>query len=204
MKTIITPKIAKLLKENGFDVEYRAKHQMYGNQILPQLEPYNETRWRLYKDYCLAPTIAEVVMWIYEKYSIWIVVDYYNNAIKDLWFWNIKTTDKEIMDESFNCPTDAYLAAIEYILTTFKQDKQVKQENGIDICVAGNSGTDKKTWVGPVTQTTIKSHIENIKTLTNELIVIDNRFVNSNAEKIQQKLANIDTLLSDCLLIGKG
>lgn len=54
-----------------------------------------------------------------------------------------------------------------------------------------------------IVQTTIKSHIDNIKTLANELSVIDNRFVNSNAEKIQQKLDKIDALLSDCLFIGK-
>lgn len=96
------------------------------------------------------------------------------------------------------------------------QAKQFMQENGIplvplktDICDTGKSedskSEDTKPWrqITTVTQTTIKSHIENIKTLTNELCVIDNRFVNSNAEKIHQKLDKLDTLLSDCLFISK-
>ena len=67
-----------------------------------------------------APIVAEVVMWLYEKHKIWIVV---NMDIIGRWYYDtylIKdgipnhNTYKKI--ERFKSPTEAYEAAIEYIL----------------------------------------------------------------------------------------
>lgn len=77
---------------------------------------------------CAAPTIAEVVMWLYEKYGIWI------NANVSAFSINTVTGEGEIFldytiyspeglyiheeDENkvFNSPTEAYEAAIKYTL----------------------------------------------------------------------------------------
>lgn len=71
--------VAKLLKEKDYDVKDRENYQMYGVQIIPQLELYNDTKWNIYKDYCLAPTIAEVLDWIYSKTGDWFSIDSENN-----------------------------------------------------------------------------------------------------------------------------
>lgn len=129
MITTISFEIAKLLKEKGFDVKNRTQYQMYGTQNIPQLEPYNDTRWNIYKDYYLAPTIAEVVMWLYKKHGLWI----YSLPIDDnmkLWqariikgepFNKLSNTLKiishgKISYRSMYSPTEAYEAAIEYTL----------------------------------------------------------------------------------------
>lgn len=74
MNKEVNPELAKLLKAKGFDVEQGKRYSMsmYGSQEIPQLERYNEVKWNLYDDYYLAPTIAEVIMWLYEKHSVWI------------------------------------------------------------------------------------------------------------------------------------
>ena len=73
-----------------------------------------------------APTIAEVVMCLYEKHGIWIQVSMsrygklYCNILKKE---SIKSLDNPISWEmqiqlnDFNSPTEAYEAAIEYTLT---------------------------------------------------------------------------------------
>jgi hypothetical protein len=107
MNTPVSFEIAKLLKEKGFDVKNRTQYQMYGTQNIPQLEPYNDTKWNIYKDYYSAPTIADVAMWLYEKHGIWISVDLIDDStIFRHSFSNI----------DFKSPTEAYEAAIDYTL----------------------------------------------------------------------------------------
>ncbi len=69
-----------------------------------------------------APTISEVVMWLYEKHGIWIGVQptsvvgkfqfrtYYNNKSVMNQHWN------DSMSKEFSSPIEAYEAAIEYTL----------------------------------------------------------------------------------------
>lgn len=65
----------------------------------------------------LAPTIAEVVMWLYEKYGIWISVTKDWDVGKCLGFESIiDTNDGIINTETYNSPTEAYEAAIKYVL----------------------------------------------------------------------------------------
>jgi len=69
-----------------------------------------------------APFISTVVMWLYEKYGIWIGVQptsivgkfqfrtYYNNKGVMNQHWN------DSMSKQFNSPTEAYESAIKYCL----------------------------------------------------------------------------------------
>lgn len=61
------------------------------------------------------PTISDVVMWLYEKHGIWIYVDFYN---KNRWFGVFRNKEgvKTELFDVFNSPTEAYEAAIDYIL----------------------------------------------------------------------------------------
>ena len=85
------------------------------------------------KNVYLAPTIADVLMWLYEKYDIWIQTPFSHNDIKPFSWVIVKAVrniskedeyvncwlsgiDNDIID-GYNSPTEAYKAAIEYILT---------------------------------------------------------------------------------------
>ena len=79
-----------------------------------------------------APTIADVVMWLYEKHGIWVSVDWmkrikpYNSGF----YCHLRGTNKSLNRDNFivindtlnpgyevfNSPTEAYEDAIEYIL----------------------------------------------------------------------------------------
>ena len=63
------------------------------------------------------PTIADVVMWLYEKYEIWISVQPNEPYVDDDWCFTIfKNLKNNISLEGYNSPTEAYEAAIEYAL----------------------------------------------------------------------------------------
>ena len=65
----------------------------------------------------LKPTIAEVVMWLYEKHEIWISVEKDWDDGKCLGFEAmIDGNDGITNTATFNSPTEAYSAAIEYTL----------------------------------------------------------------------------------------
>lgn len=78
--------------------------------------------------YLMQPTIAEVVMWLYEKYNIWVKVDC---ASKDFWYpsiinienGNFKVHPSYVSENfikqnnrMFNSPTEAYEEGIKYTL----------------------------------------------------------------------------------------
>ena len=61
--------------------------------------------------------IMQVIMWLYEKHSIWISVDPEND--KDTWFHTVSYNKSETIFgnyNTYNSPTEAYEAAIEYTL----------------------------------------------------------------------------------------
>lgn len=134
MNTNVNFELAKLLKEKGFD---KPTFYYYENEKLT--EPYLENGSSTDVDFRVdlsdlkehfnkwskrvsAPTIAEVVMWLYEKYGIWISVQptsvvgvfqfrtYHNNNGVMSQHWN------DSMSKNFNSPTEAYEAAIDYVL----------------------------------------------------------------------------------------
>ena len=136
MNKHVTFEVAKLLKENG--LKLNICHNLYYRN------PINENEfvltemvhdWELIEnreDWYSAPTIVDVVMWLYEKHGIWIQAPFSHNDIKPF-CWVITTTKRNISEEDenrncwlsgidddnldgYNSPTEAYLAAIEYIL----------------------------------------------------------------------------------------
>jgi hypothetical protein len=116
MKKLVNLDLAKVLKQKGFDekcnqIYYDGTDEIRGHSHF------------LYSRDLKAPTIAEVVMWLYEKHVIWIFTDRTNK-----WFWTIqKSTSEYIHQEDqvlltntvcngYNSPTEAYEAAITYVL----------------------------------------------------------------------------------------
>ena len=114
--------IAKLLK----DKEFMDKN-MYGEVRLSQPKFYDnhgvihsikdafeKTELNLRECYN-APTIAEVIMWLYEKHGIWI---YIKQGYK--WEWYIETVanhpELKYNDGLEDSPTEAYSSAILYTL----------------------------------------------------------------------------------------
>ena len=66
---------------------------------------------------CSAPTIAEVVMWLYEKHGIWIGVQRDWDAGQCLGFEGIiDGNDGIINTKTLNSPTEAYEAGIKHVL----------------------------------------------------------------------------------------
>ena len=140
MNTEVNFEIAKLLKEKGFSWECRHfyRKSKYDKKFyLTTGIEYESDRdciwdWNLnggksgmllkkipYPNYdkaiyYSAPTIAEVVMWLYEKHGIWI---YALRMDQKEFYWSIDTDKKEFSSgENFKTPTKAYKAAIEYTL----------------------------------------------------------------------------------------
>lgn len=131
MNTTVRFPIAKLLKEKGVNI--KTQKTFYPNGEECDYYPYDNLGEN--NSYFWRPTIAEVVMWLYEKHGIWIEtskIDGYQN----LFYYTItgsngfnfghKITviewDDEKCDEMGynnkynNSPTEAYEAAIEYTL----------------------------------------------------------------------------------------
>ena len=119
--------IAKLLKDKEF-----IDKNMYGEVRLSQPKFYDnngvihnikdafeKTELNLRECYN-APTIAEVVMWLYEKHSIWI---YIKQGYK--WEWYIETVanhpELKYNDGLEDSPTEAYEEAIIYTLENLIQ-----------------------------------------------------------------------------------
>lgn len=117
MNTSINFEIAKLLKEKGFDeptLNWYHKDTKKFN--------INDLMFSMNKitDNYSAPTIADVIMWLYEKYGIWIVV---NIAIDNLWYFELynlkdkRNAEIPIQESFYTTPSEAYQEAINY---TFK------------------------------------------------------------------------------------
>ena len=146
MNTHVNFETAKLLKEKGYSWEcshFYSKDKYDKEFILRTGTEYDSNRdpiwdWNLnggksgmllkaipYPNddtatYYSAPTIAEVLMWLYEKHGIWIVSSYelnIENHQKE-WFWVGIKDGEEIAYQykSFNSPAEAYESAITYIL----------------------------------------------------------------------------------------
>lgn len=116
MNTPVSFPIAKLLKEK----EYKDKN-MLGTVRLSEPEYYDpngiihnikdifEEKDYEIEDCFNAPTIVEVIMWLYEKYAIWIEV-YYDDGKKE--FYTVLNGE----EYKYNSPTEAYETTIKYVL----------------------------------------------------------------------------------------
>lgn len=116
MNTRIKFETAKLLKEKGFDKKVKP---FYNALVDNQLVESDIIGWaNNLPDWYPAPTIAEVVMWLYEKHGVWIPVDAPHKLLKS-WYLKVYKINDEVtlIEESlFNSPTEAYEAAITYVL----------------------------------------------------------------------------------------
>lgn len=118
MNTPVDFTTAKLLREKGFSEKTL---QAYVHRGIEHQDP--SYKGILTKDKLLcdisAPTIAEVVMWLYEKYGVWVCIDKAEGF--DWWKFNIRKL-KDVGYEyggfgcDFNSPTEACDAGIEYAL----------------------------------------------------------------------------------------
>ena len=110
-------KIAKLLKEKGFDQKATdVGYKLNGDKC------FDYAIDRINRNGIAAPTIAEVVMWIYENHGIWITV-----TSKSQESWQCHMTKKgdflgNCYLEDFYTPTEAYKAGIEYTLNNLIQN----------------------------------------------------------------------------------
>ena len=121
MNTLVNFELAKLLKEKCFNQPcqflrvggtYRISNEKEGD-----LFDNGDPSTQIPNDWFLAPTIAEVVMWLYEKHEVWINVRYMDNVAN---FGFCVTTLKDNTEQTelyyFSTPTEAYEAAIQYVL----------------------------------------------------------------------------------------
>ena len=124
MTTPVNSEIAKLLKEKGFDEPVNYYFADNGRK-----EHFQEKYKANYNSSVSVgltlsrPTIAEVVMWLYEKHGIWIYVNeehrpYIIKEGKNLNYQGkVFRIENENYKYSWILPTEAYEAAIEYVLT---------------------------------------------------------------------------------------
>jgi hypothetical protein len=100
MNTPVSFELAKLLNDKG----------------LPGLKSFYDNK----KHYELNPkkyTIAEVVMWLYEKHGLWVEVIIEQPFYFGYDVFKVKNNVSQIKKFiSYNSPTEAYEAAIEYTL----------------------------------------------------------------------------------------
>lgn len=116
MNTIVSFEVAELLKEKGFNestIKCYDRCEMLSSYVNNVFKPknYNTSGYIV-----SAPTIAEVVMWLYEKHGIWIEV--IETDLFDKFFFQIKRKDNtRLKNGDYNSPTEAYESAIKYVLT---------------------------------------------------------------------------------------
>jgi hypothetical protein len=111
MTTPVKFEIAKLLKEKGFNQKCKKGFFPTNHGYFP-IDFTFESDLIKYPNYYLRPTMAEAVMWLYEKHGIWIGCTQLKG--KKIFDCDI---EGETITKLFNSPTEAYEAAIEYCLT---------------------------------------------------------------------------------------
>lgn len=123
MNEEVSFEIAKLLKEAGFDkpscnlYHFKTNELMYkpiNGIVMIKIDNHNLT------NHISAPTIAEVIMWIYEKYKVWVVI---NITISSDWYFELydlnskRNAEIKVDANLYNSPSEAYEAAIKHYLT---------------------------------------------------------------------------------------
>jgi hypothetical protein len=124
MNTPVSYAIAKLLKEKGFNepcTTIVTKENKYHLVSGTEKAFINGISFTIAKNkglpdhICSAPTIADVVMWLYEKHGIWISV-LSTLDLSMFWFAITIKGNKNRTNQNFNSPQEAYEAAFEYAL----------------------------------------------------------------------------------------
>ena len=121
MNTPVKYELAKLLKEKGFDEPTLLcydKCDMLASYAETVFKPKNYNTSGYVKS---APTIAEVVMWLYEEHKLWIYIIYekglFHNNIEDTTHTALFEEDCRVFNMcNYKTPIEAYEAAIKYCL----------------------------------------------------------------------------------------
>lgn len=129
MNNLVNFETAKILKAKGFNLKvinfYNYERLSClsdkDRQLNDGLVNYNPINWNSTKEhYTSAPSIAEVVMWLFEKHNVWIQVHRWTNQPVDDEIWIncfAAYVNGDNMDAAiFKTPAAAYEAAIEYTL----------------------------------------------------------------------------------------
>ena len=139
MNTPVSFEIAKLLKEKGFDIPTQRyyEHALTSKKDSETNDYTGSFGWEkgetnlrggYFKNnygmadlsnenwyMCSAPTIAEVIMWLYEKYGIWISV--WQGRSSENFGYRIQGKESFYEVNYFRLtPTESYEAAINYTL----------------------------------------------------------------------------------------
>lgn len=122
MNTPISFPIAELLKKEGFNRSGYLQDVWLGNKYEWVGKGKNKKSISIpvfgLGSSSILPTIADVIMWLYEKYGIWIytVKDYdmpkFNYAIQRPHIYSVLSH----LHNDFSSPKEAYETAIEYTL----------------------------------------------------------------------------------------
>ena len=113
MNTPVSFPLAKLLKEKGFDEPCKLCVEDGDERPLP-FNCGNTIHRNSLHPYYSAPTIADVVMWLYKKHGIWISVDPENDT--NTWFHTITHGNSTTVFGDYSSLTEAYEKGIEHIL----------------------------------------------------------------------------------------
>lgn len=123
-KEFVPYELALALKEKGFDEICSSGYieTDFDKEVKLKKGKDCKNSDKIYGMFCTAPTISDVVMWLYEKNGLWVVVNidkphlskscmFFSNVIKFGQYH--KNKHRTIF---YSTPTEAYEAGIEYIL----------------------------------------------------------------------------------------
>ena len=120
MNTPVNFELAKLLKEKGWDKPTDSRWFYDTEYFTYRFSSEGATKWTPKEENSYpAPTIAEVVMWLYEKHQIYVFAD----PVYDFSSWTPRIYKKGSNNDLFKGVYEysdmntAYEAAIEYTLT---------------------------------------------------------------------------------------
>lgn len=138
MKTPVNFQISKLLKEKGFDVPVRT-YRLEGKYSDFVHEGFEDDYWgdnkvvnwnqdvigiKPFKGFVSAPTIAEVVKWLYDKHEIFVTVNIpyeeFGKFSAEIWGKNLDDGIKILLADGmsvFDSIENAYEEGIEHCLT---------------------------------------------------------------------------------------
>jgi hypothetical protein len=119
MNTEVNYVIAKLLKEKGFDLPTKGFY--YSEEFKTEDIKFSDNiNHNSHISKFSSPTITQAIMWLYEKYGIWIEVIKFIDHASDV---NDGHTFKSnyTFNKEFSSPTEAYLEAITHVLTNLNK-----------------------------------------------------------------------------------
>lgn len=125
MDKVVSFELAKFIKEKGFKSKSRLYYDGSGDLIENPNIYYRHTNNEMQRFRWEAPTMAEVIMWLYEEHKIWILIiptvtGYFAYKILDVQLdpENIieRPPYKNVSGEEYSHPTESYEWAIKYVL----------------------------------------------------------------------------------------